>query len=250
MEEKLKCIIVDDELSARRVLSSLCSEFCPKVEVIGEADSAMTAFDLINEKSPDFIFLDIRMPIKDGFQLLEMFKEISFKVVFTTAYDQYAVQAFKFSAIDYLLKPIDIDELITAVDKVCKSKDKEGDIERIEVLKKNMNTASSSKIALPTSDGFVFLDSDAIIRCEAYGNYTKVFQEGDNRPILVTQTLKYFENLLEESSFFRIHKSYIVNLSHVRRFIKGKPAKVVLSDAAEVEVSVRKKELLVQKLMA
>lgn len=249
MEHKLKCIIVDDEVSARRVLNSLCKEFCPNVEIIGEADSAMTAFDLINERSPDFIFLDIRMPIKDGFQLLEMFDEISFKVIFTTAFDQYAVQAFKFSAMDYLLKPIDIDELIAAVDKIHKTRNDKGGTEQMEVLRKNMNPKSSNKIALPTSDGFVFLDSDTIIRCEAYGNYTKVFQKEDERPILVIQTLKHFEKILEDSHFFRIHKSYIVNLNQVKRFIKGKPAKLVLSDGAEVEVSIRKKDMLVQKLM-
>lgn len=245
----MRCIIVDDESSARRVLRNLCKEFCPDVEIIGEADSADVAYALIQKESPDFIFLDIRMPIKDGFQLLGMFDEIEFKVIFTTAFDQYAVQAFRFSALDYLLKPIDIDELVLAVKKVKKSRKPKNEDLRLGILRDNMNIGKPKKVALPTSDGYVFMEEDNIIRCEAYGNYTKVFQSEHSRPILVTHTLKHFEGLLAQSHFFRVHKSYLVNLKHVKRFIKGKPAKLVMSDHSQVEVSIRKKDLLVERLV-
>lgn len=247
----INCVIVDDESSARRVLASLCEEFCPNVNIIGEANSADTAFSLVSQLKPDFIFLDIRMPIKDGFQFLEMFDDIPFKVVFTTAYDQYAVQAFKFSAMDYLLKPIDIDELVNAVGKVQNSKKQyQGSSGRIDVLKRNINPNQPSKLALPTSDGYVFLEQNNIVRCEAYGNYTKVFLRDNERPILVIHTLKHFESLLEGLNFFRVHKSYLVNLKHVSRFVKGKPAKLIMVDKSEVEVSIRKKDLLVEKLIS
>ncbi len=249
MEEGLSCIIVDDESSARRVLRTLCDEYCPNVSIIGEADSATSAHKLIQKLNPDFIFLDIRMPVLDGFQLLEMFDEVHFKIIFTTAFDQYAVQAFKFSALDYLLKPIDIDELIDAVQKVLKSKGVKDGPERISTLKSNMYRELPEKIALPTSDGFIFIQPSSIIRCEAYGNYTKVFQQGDDRAVLIVHTLKHFESLLENSGFFRVHKSHLVNLKQVKRFIKGKPTKLVLSNGSEVEVSIRKKDLLIEKLM-
>ncbi len=247
MDGKISCIIVDDESKGRRVLRTICEEYCPDVEVIAEADSAALAEDLIREMSPDFIFLDVRMPLKDGFQFLDSFDKIPFQVIFTTAYEQYAVKAFKFSAVDYLLKPIDIDELVAAVNKVKKNLDN-NNAALFDALKGSVLKELPAKIAFATSDGFVFLAPRDIVRCEAYGNYTKVFMVDSDKHILISKTLKHFEEVLEDYDYFRIHKSHMVNMDHVKRFLRGKPAKLVMIDGSEVEVSVRKREELVNKL--
>ncbi len=249
VNQKLKCIIIDDESKGRKVLRNICEEYCPNVEIIGEADSVDSAEKMIKSLSPDFIFLDIRMPMKDGFQLLESLGKIDFHVIFTTAYEQYAVKAFKFSVVDYLLKPIDIDELIAAVEKIEKIKRSENGL-RLQEQQKSNQIKDTPKIAFPTSDGYVFIDPDNIVRCTAYGNYTKFFVKGESKPVLVSKTLKYLDDLTEDYSFYRIHKSHMVNLIHVKRFVKGKPVKLIMTDGAEVEVSVRKREGLMEKLTA
>ncbi len=253
MKQKISCLIVDDESKGRRVIRSICEEYCPHVEVVGEADTVFAAEALIRKLSPDFIFLDIRMPLKDGFQLIESLSDIEKpRVVFTTAYDQYAVKAFKVSAIDYLLKPIDIDDLLAAVDKVRKSIEHEGhgksDSNQGD-SSKDQKDNRATKIAFVNSDGYVFLDPELIIRCEAYGNYTKVFLTDHEKPTLISKSLKHFEEILEEYNFFRVHKSHIVNLDHIDQFLRGKPAKLVMTDSSEVEVSIRKRDELIDKLL-
>lgn len=248
MSDQLKCIIVDDEIKGRRVLKSICEDYCPNVTIIGEADSAEKAEIIIKKMNPDFIFLDIRMPMKDGFQLLELFEDRQFDVIFTTAYDQYAVQAFRFSAIDYLLKPIDIDDLVAAVKKIETQQFFSKD-QRIENLKQNLKNAKPSKLAFATSDGFIFVEQEHIIRCEAYGNYTRIHLDNSPKPVLISKTLKYFEGILSDFEYFRIHKSHLVNLTHVVKFVKGKPAKLIMSDNSEVEVSIRKREELIKTLI-
>ncbi len=247
MKEDLTCIIVDDEAKARKVLRSMCVEYCSNLTILAEADSVDSAKELIDQHNPDFVFLDIRMPVKNGFQLMESYDPIPFKVIFTTAYDEYAVQAFKFAAVEYLLKPIDIDELVGAVEKIRKSRRKSNEDEKMVALKMNINENAGNRIALSTAEGYIFVSPSKIIRCEAYGNYTRVFQEG-TKPILITKTLKYFDELLTDMDFFRAHKSHLINLHHTRQFLKGKAAKIIMSDGSEVEVSVRRRDALVKTL--
>ncbi len=247
MDHPLTCIIVDDESKARKVLRHLCEEFCPEINILGEASSAQEAREIISKKTPDFIFLDIRMPMEDGFKFLDSVDTQPFKVIFTTAYDQYAVQAFKFAAVDYLLKPIDIDELTRAVGKIKKQKEKAEKQKQAEKNTFQLPKIHPEKISLPTSDGFIFTSPKRISRCEAYGNYTKVYHS-EEKPSLITKPLRHMEEILSPQGFMRIHKSHLVNTHKIRRFVKGKSAKVVMMDGTEVEVSVRKREELIERL--
>ena len=245
----MKGIIVDDEARSRRLLQALCMEYCDGLEIIGLADSVSEAKKLIDQEMPDVVFLDIRMPIESGFELLKFYNnDFSFEVIFTTAYDGYAVEAFQFSAIDYLLKPIEIDELVKAVESVKELRNYSPQPEKFEFLQKLLVAQKIEKIALTTTDGFTFVHHKDIIRCEADSNYTTVVLM-DGTSHLITKTLGHFEKLLFEKDFFRIHKSYLVNLYRVRKFIKSKKGGLVETvDGIQVEVSSRKREELLERL--
>jgi len=243
----MRGIIVDDEARGRRMLKALCEEYCENLEIVGMAASVTEAKTIIDELKPDVVFLDIQMPVHSGFALLEQYNEIPFEIIFTTAHDQYALQAFKFSAIDYLLKPIEIDELINAVEKVQEIKGFTNRSNRLDLLKEALTAKSINKIALTTQDGFTFVRFEDIIRCEAQGNYTSVYLT-DGSSLLITKTLRHYEDILEDKQFFRIHKSHLINLSYIRRFIKGKQSMVETTDGKSIEVSLRKREALLQKL--
>jgi two-component system LytT family response regulator len=248
MEKQLRCIIVDDENKARRVLKAFCEDFCPQVSIIGEADSADSAEQLIRQLEPDFIFLDIHMPVKDGFQLLQAFDSFDFKIIFTTAYDEHAVEAFRFNTVDYLLKPIDIDDLIAAVDRVSTPSPEEE--LNLEMLIQSIKNQMPQRIAFSVNEGYVFLEPPNIIRCEAFGNYIKVIRKGGEKKLLINKTLTHFEDILSEVDFFRIHRSHLVNLHQVKRLVKGRPTKIIMSDDSVVEVSSRKKDSLIRALNA
>ncbi len=245
----MRAIIVDDEVKNRRTLQMMCDEYCDDISIIGEAASVDEAKEVIDELKPDLVFLDIQMPMKNGFFLLEYYgaNQLPFDVIFTTAHDQYAVKAFKFSASDYLMKPIDIDDLIASVEKVKTKKEKQQSKNKETILWSNIFATEIQKIALPTSEGFLFVPFSSIIYCKAEGNYTQ-FITVDKGNILITKTLKHYETVLEEQDFFRVHKSYLVNLQHVRKFIRGKKGMVEMSDNTTFEVSPMKKEMLLQQL--
>lgn len=245
----MKGIIVDDEARSRRLLQALCKEYCDGLEIIGLADSVSEAKKLIAQEMPDLVFLDIRMPIESGFELLKFYdNDFSFEVIFTTAYDEYAVEAFQFAAIDYLLKPIEIDELVKAVESVKELRDVPPQPEKFEFLQEILIAQKIDKIALTTTDGFTFVNHEDIIRCEAESNYTTVFLM-DGNSHLITKTLGHFEKLLYEKGFFRIHKSHLVNLHKVRKFIKSKKGGLVETvNETRIEVSSRKREELLRRL--
>jgi len=244
----MKAIIVDDEAKSRRMLSTLCEDYCSEVEVAGLADSVAQARPLIKEHQPDLVFLDISMPLESGFALLDGYpEELPFEVIFTTAFDEYALQAFKYSAIDYLLKPIDIDALVAAVDKVKRIKGISTYQDRYQLLKEILASREINKIALTTQDGLHFVRYEEIIRLEASSNYT-TFYLIDGTSLLITKTLGHYEELLLEKNFFRVHKSHLINLSFVRSFIKGKQGMVEMTDEARIEVAVRKREALLKEL--
>ncbi len=238
--QALKAIIVDDEKSSRITLRNMLTDFCVNVEVLAEASSVIEAVKEINRLLPDIVFLDIEMPEQNGFKLLEYFHEINFEIIFTTAYDQYAVKAFRLSAIDYLLKPIDLEELREALQKVAEKKRFEQSQQKISALKENLNNVLK-KLALPTGEGFIFVEISSILRCEASGNYSQ-FYFIDGSKILVSKTLKTFEEILDDFNFFRINRSNIINLSHIKKYGRQKNATITMTDGNVLTLSERRKD--------
>jgi two-component system LytT family response regulator len=244
----MTAVIVDDESKNRASLKKLCEKYVPDLTIEGLADSVATAKQIIDRADPDLVFLDIRMPVEDGFELLKKYEDVPFDVIFTTAYDQYAIKAFRFSAIDYLLKPISIQELQAAVEKVRKKKEKNSSKgSNIAMLKENLATGRFDKIALPTTEGFSFVKTEDIMRCEASGNYT-IFYLLDKTKYVITRTLKHYEEMLVEHGFYRVHKSHLINLTYVQKFIRGKQGYVQMIDSKNIEVSTRKREELLNRL--
>lgn len=244
----LTAIIVDDEKNGRALLALLLNENCPNVTVLDSADSADKALELINKLNPDLVFLDIEMPGGSGFDLLNKIERPDFSVIFVTAYDKYAVKAFKFSAIDYLLKPVDEEELIRAVAEAVKHK-KENLFPSIDALKKNYNTlrSESGKLGLTTQTGLVFIEIKDLIRCEADGKYTNCFLTDHNK-IMVSRNLKEFEDFLSEHNFIRIHHSHLVNMEYIKQYQSGRGGYVIMSDGSTVDVSQRKKDEFLKRL--
>jgi two-component system LytT family response regulator len=238
---KIKAIIVDDESGARETLAGLLERFCPEVDVVAQAGTIDEAIQVISNNQKDLVFLDIEMPFGNSFDILESLENIDFEVIFITAHDQYAIEAFKFSAVDYLLKPVKIKDLKNAVEKVVKRRavlhEKN---QKVKVLINNMNT-QILKLVLPTINGFHVVDINQILRCEGDRNYTRfVFINGEK--ILVSKTMKEFEDLLTKHGFFRIHQSFLVNLSQIKKYNRGQGGEVEMSDGEMIPVSRSKKE--------
>ena len=244
----IKCIIVDDEQKSQESLKILLEDFCKGVEVKALCQNVTEAINALATHNPDLVFLDIHLQRETGFDLLTPAKKIDFEVVFTTAYSEYAIKAFKFSAIDYLLKPIDIEELRKAVEKVKKKQN--GNItDRLDQLILNLRNSSGQnyKLALPTSDGLIFVQIENIIYCEASSNYTQIFTQ-DGKKHLVSRTLKEYEDLLTDQNFFRIHNSYLINLNLIKKYVRGEGGYVVMTNDVSLDVSKRKKEAFLARL--
>jgi two-component system LytT family response regulator len=243
-------VIIDDEAHCvqrlRDMLAACCSE---KIALIGTFASADEGIRGITELQPQLVFLDVQMPGKSGFDMLKSLHQINFRIIFTTAYEKYALQAFKFSALDYLLKPVDPVELFTAVNKASTANPRADETGKMEVLLHNLLQIhdQSKKISVPTTDGFIFLRVSDIIRCQANINYTTIFLKG-KRKLMVAKTLKEFEEMLGQYNFFRVHNSHLVNLICIESYQKGKGGSLVMSDGAEIEVSVRRKDTLLKRL--
>lgn len=245
----MKAILVDDENGSRESLALLLEKYCPQVQVLAKADSMTSALTAIQKYEPELVFLDIEMPNGSGFDLLEKIKDIDFDVVFITAYDHYAIRAIKFSAVDYLLKPVDPEDLKHAVKRVEEkrlSKKSLGD--KYKTLLSNVKSETKlKKVAIPDGDGLVFISLTDIIRCDSDGNYT-YFILNNGKKIMSSRTLGEYEEMFEGENFFRVHRSHLVNLDHVKKYIKGEGGYVVLSDNSQVEVSRRKKIEFLEKL--
>ena len=239
----LKVVIVEDELHSRETLRNLLNEYCKDVEIAAMAGSVSEGIDSVQEHQPDLVFLDIELNSELGFDLLDKVQSRDFEVIFTTAYEHYALKAIKFSAIDYLLKPIDFEELQLAVCKV--SKRKEAGIQNLKLLNLlgNFRQGSGNRkmITLAASEGLEFIRVPEIIRCEASGSYTNFFLK-DGRNIMVSRHLKEYENLLTEYNFFRVHQSHLVNMSEVKKFVRVDGGHIVMNDDSIVYVSQRKKD--------
>ena len=239
---KLRSIIVEDEETSREILRNYLEKYCPNVSVLGEAANVDEALELINKNELDLVFLDVEMPYGNAFDLLDQVGERTFETIIVTAYNQYAIEALNAHASYYLLKPISIEDLIKAVDYVGEIKTKENALQD-QVLVPKTNTVNG-KITIPQQDGFEVLETADILYCKADDNYTEIFLN-NNKKKLVSKTLKYFEEALSDSSFARVHKSYLVNVNEIKKYVKGKGGSVVLSNGKEVMVSAsRKAELL------
>ena len=238
----MKALIVDDEPKARKNLLNLLTEYCPNVDVINAVGTVDDAVDVINQNDIDLLFLDIEMDGETGFDLLERFEEIDFTIIFITAHDESALKAFKFSAIDYLLKPVDIDDLKGAVDKVESRKHITSNKAQLDYLMDQLKTNQPPpKLIVHTSESLVFVDFVDIMRCESDEGYTTVHLV-NAKPILSSKNIKYFEDLLETRSFFRIHRSHLINLRMVKEYIKNDGGYVVMKDNAILPVSRRKRQ--------
>lgn len=244
----ITCIIVDDELKSRESLQILLTDFCQNVEVLALCQNVDEGIKAIKKHHPNIVFLDIQLQGETGFELFERMPSIDFEVIFTTAYSEYALKAFRFSAIDYLLKPIDIEDLKKSIGKV-ETRLNRPIIERMQELFQNLRNESNGilKIALPTSDGLVFVDIKEILYCEASSNYTTITLQ-DNVKYVISRTLKEYEDLLQEYSFFRIHNSHIINLNAIKKYVRGEGGYVVMSNNQSLDVSKRRKELFLKKL--
>ena len=245
----IKAIVVDDEPYCCESLATLLERFCPEVTISAICNSGQEALIAIQKIKPHLVFLDIEMPYMNGFELLEKLPVIDFELVFTTSYDQYAIKAFRFSALDYLLKPIDREELQKAVKKVS-GRMQSPMPQQLEILLQKINHTNNSiqRIALPTMEGLQLVPVSSIISCASDGNYT-IFLLKDKQKIVVSRPLKEVEEILAEHSFFRVHYSYIVNINEIDRFIKTDGGYLIMSDGSTVDVSRSKKEMLLKKLL-
>ncbi|HKC35237.1 MAG TPA: LytTR family DNA-binding domain-containing protein [Chitinophagaceae bacterium] len=240
--------IVDDEPYSCEALVTLLERYCPEVKVLDICYSAAGALQSVNEQKPQILFLDIEMPHMNGFELLEKLSEIDFELIFTTSYDQYAIKAIRFSALDYLLKPIDSEELKKAVQKAINSMTHPLP-QQIEVLLQKLNhpTVAVNKIAIPTMEGLQMLPVETIINCESDRNYTILFLKNKQK-IIASRSLKEIEEMLEDYSFARVHHSHLINLNEVEKYIKGEGGYLLMSDGTTVDVSRSRKEILLKKL--
>jgi two-component system, LytTR family, response regulator len=245
----IRTFIIDDEPYCCETLVTLLEEYCPEIKIEGVFSSGKDALAAINKQPPDLIFLDVEMPHMNGFEMLQQLPSINFELIFSTSYDQYALKAIRYSALDYLLKPVDCEELQNAVDKVMRRKQKPF-AEQLQILMQNLHAPSTpvSKIALPSMEGLQMIKVASIIHCESDSNYT-ILHLKDKKNKVVTCTLKEMEELLEDHSFVRVHRCYLINLNEVEKYIKGEGGYVVMSDGSSVDVSRTKKEVLLKRLL-
>lgn len=245
----IKAIIVDDEPYCCESLATLLERYCPEVKVAGICSNGLDALKTIHQQQPDLVFLDVEMPKMNGFEMLEQLPAVNFDLIFTTSYDKYALKAIRFSAIDYLLKPIDREELQKAVQKVTQ-RSQRPIAQQLEILMQKINNSSApfSRIALPTMEGLQMVPVDSIVCCESDSNYTTLLMKNKQK-LIVSRTLKDIEEMLEEHGFVRVHHSHLVNLNEVEKYVKGEGGYLVMSDGTTVDVSRSKKELLMKKLL-
>ena len=244
----LKAVIVDDEIRSREFLKNLVEEFCTDVKIAGLAGTVQEAVELIKNQKPDLVFLDIELHTGTGFDVLQQFTDPNFHVVFTTAYDHYAIKAIKFSAVDYLLKPIDFEELEKAVEKAKQKVESNTSRQTINMLLQNLRKPANSdfSITLATSEGLEFVPLHNIIRLEDSGPYTHFFLK-EGKKIMVSKNLKEYETMLGDYNFFRVHNSHIINMKEVKRMIKTDGGYAVMNDDSTIAISPKKKdEFMVQ----
>jgi two-component system, LytTR family, response regulator len=245
----IRTILVDDEIDSIRVLTKLLTDYCPEVSIIGQADGVDTATELIRKTGPDLVFLDIEMTQGNAFDLLNRLMPVDFQVIFVTAFDNHAIRAFKYSAVDYLLKPVNIDELRNAVQRVTKPREKQV-MNQMENFLADMSALKMSwqKIALPTLTGLLLVAVSDIIRLEAKGGYTLI-HFSDKQPIMTTRGIKEYEDILPDVVFYRVHSSHIINMGKIQKYQRGRGGYVIMEDGSSVEVASRRREEFLTRLM-
>ncbi|MBI5858994.1 MAG: response regulator transcription factor [Sphingobacteriales bacterium] len=238
----MTAIIVDDEKHCREVMEHLLNKHCSAVKVLASCSSGAEALAAIEKQSPDILFLDIEMPGMNGFELLKKFHHPGFEIVFTTAYNEYAIKAIKHSALDYLLKPVDKDELILTVQRAKEYKTIKAS-QRVDSLLEMLNGKKKNKrFAVPTMEGLIMVDSETILYCESYSAYCKIFFINSTKPLVISKTLKEVEEVLQGTDFCRIHHSYFINMKCVQSYIRGEGGEVVLNNGIHLPVSRTRKQ--------
>ena len=239
----IDAVLVDDETAGLEALKLALEKYCPDIAIKGIYDKPEEALAGIRKINPGLVFLDVQMPQLSGFDLLQQLSPIHFEVIFVSAHDQYAIKAIRFSALDYLLKPIDVEDLMHAVNRVKERQNHTSSSFQFQSVLNNIQLKSGrvEKLAVPTLQGIDFFNTQDILYCKAEGSYTQIVLK-NNQQALVCKNLKDFESLLAESGFFRVHHSYIINLAHVEKYVKGEGGYVVLTENHHVDVSRRKKE--------
>ena len=241
---------MDDEPDSVKVLQRLLETCCPEISIVGNAEGVESALQVIRTMEPDLVFLDIEMIQGNAFDLLNMLQPLSFQVIFVTAFDNYAIRAFKYSAVDYLLKPVDADDLCGAVEKViCRSNDSVDGL-RIKTLLENVGSLGlfQQKMAIPTLTGLDFVSISAITRLEAQGSYTGIHLDG-GECVLTTKNIREYEDILPDTIFYRVHNSHIINLHKIQKYQKGRGGYIIMEDGAEIEVASRRREDFLRRLI-
>jgi len=243
----IRGIIVEDEKHSRETLRGMLDRYCRNVEIVAEADSYRGGLQVIREHQPEVVFLDIQMPDGSGFRMLEELEEVNFEIIFTTAFDQFAIKAIKYSALDYLLKPIDPEELVKAIKKVEAKISGQQVNQNIQVLLDNIKSrdADPHKIVLSTSEKIPIIETDQILRCESDNYYTNFFL-ADGKKILISKTLKENEELLSDHNFIRPHKSHLVNVKYIKGFLRSDGGYIEMTDGSRIPVSRRKREKIIE----
>lgn len=246
----IRSVLIDDEPNNVAALRELLLKYCPVVEVIGTADNAKNGLELIVNSQPDLVFLDIEMPYGNAFELLNNLQPVNFEIIFVTAFDNYAINAIKYSALDYLLKPVNIKELKAAVEKAADRIHIKNIDQRINTLLFNLQKPKKSleRMALPTLDGLEFVNVEEIMRLEAFSNYT-VIHTSTKGKLIISKLLKDFEDILAEENFSRIHHSHIISHNFIRKYHRGRGGYVEMTDGTTIEVSIRKKDEFLAKFI-
>ncbi|HEY4064274.1 MAG TPA: LytTR family DNA-binding domain-containing protein [Puia sp.] len=246
----IRTVLIDDEIDSICVLEKLLEASCPQVEIIGKADGVETGLHVIQATRPDLVVLDIEMTQGNAFDLLNALQPVNFQVIFVTAFDNYAIRAFKYSAADYLLKPVDIDELSDAVKRVSGRMGEKSVMDQMKMLLENVGSfhLSQQKIAIPTLTGLVFIAIRDIIRFEANGNYTYIHLS-NGEELIATRNIKDYEDLLPETIFCRVHNSHIINLHRIQQYHKGRGGNVIMEGGSSIEVASRRREEFLRRLL-
>ncbi len=238
----INTIIIDDQEFCTEAVKDILLDNCKEIEISAVCHSAKEGIKAIKKHKPNLVFLDVEMPDMSGFEMLQKIKDPEFEVIFTTSFDKYTVQAIRSSALDYLIKPVMPHELIAAVERV-KSNKKKYFNQHLPSLYKNLNESKRTvnQVAFPCSDGLIFLAVDDIVHCESDSNYTTIFLKTKEK-IVITKTLKEVENLLEGNNFFRIHNSHLINISHIKKYVRGNAGYVTMTDGSHLNIGRNRKE--------
>ncbi len=244
----MKAAIIEDELHQQELLESYLAKYFPEIEYVGTAATVTDGVELITRKRPDLIFMDVQLGQDTCFDLLNELKNRTFEIIFTTSYEEYALKAFRLAAVDYLLKPVSINDLKNSINKLLKRDQQQQVLDHVKLLLSNINGNSKAdhRIALPTMTGFTLIEIEDIVRCESDNTYT-TFYLRDGTSMLISKTLKSCERILSDYTFFRVHNSSLINLRYVKEYIKGEGGIVIMEDKKEVSVSRRRKEDFLRK---